>query len=329
MKYFATALAFVLLAQASLQAEVIKPNDVRATSQFGLGLNVENLVNGDQGAAVGLTDYGLVAEGGPGVLDDSHRPNIQMQPAYGWISGCSDAGIPGGDPGVDCSANVFAVSPEEEQIVEFQFDGSYDLSAMYIWNENDEVSALDRGVNEFELQVSTQRVGDTFTPAGTFNLTADDGFSNNYAQMISMAGNGIRRVRLLVNSRHGGTAEDYVGLAEVRFEGTLVELDLAADGDKDDDVDGADFLLLQRGFGFGNLDTFLGSTLSATQSEGDYDNNNVVNGDDIAAWANEYGLPAPLGAAQFVPEPSTLLLGFLALLGGFWRLRPALVRVKS
>ncbi len=323
----AIALAMTMAAQAG--ADVIKPNDVRATSQFGLGLYIENLVNGDQGAAVGLSNYGLEAAGGPGILDDGHIPNIPMETPFGWISGCADAGIEGGDPGVDCSGDIFAVSPEEEQIVEFEFDGAYDLTAMHVWNENDEVSALDRGLKDFELQVSTQRTGGTFTSVGTFSLTADDGFANNFAQAVPFVSSGVRRVRLLVDSRHGGEAEDYVGLAEVRFEGTLVTQDLAADADKDGDVDGNDFLVQQRGMTFGEIDTFLNTTLTATQSEGDFDNNNVVNGDDVTVWASEFGQSAALTASlQGIPEPSTFLLGLLVVLSVLSGHRPALARVK-
>lgn len=330
MKKLFAAVVILMTLPTEADADVIKPNDVRATSQFGLGLNVENLVNGDQGAAIGLSNYGLEPAGGAGVLDDGHQPNLSGQPGLGWISGCMDAGIEGGDPGVDCSSNIFAVEPEEAQIVEFEFDGAYDLTAMHVWNENDESFALDRGVDEFELQVNTQRTGGTFTSLGTFNLTADDGFANNFAQELPFTASGIRRVRFLINSRHGGEQEDYVGLAEVRFEGTLVTQDLAADGDKDGDVDGNDLLVMMRGMTFGELDTFLNSTLTATQSEGDYDNNNVVNGDDVTAWAGEFGQSAALSASiQGVPEPSTLLLGLLSAIGILLGRRPALAWVKT
>ncbi len=70
---------------------------------------------------------------------------------------------------------------------------------------------------------------------------------------------------------------------------------LAGDFDVDGDVDGADFLLWQRGTSVGNL----------------------------ADWESNYGLPAPLAAGSAgtgaVPEPSSLLLAVasaLALAGG-------------
>lgn len=330
MKRLTSAIAIALALAIHAQADVIKPSDIRATSQFALGLNLENLINGDQGAAVGLTDFGLVSAGGAGVLDDSHVPNISGGDARGWISGCLDSGIAGGDPGVDCSSDIFAVSPADEQIIEFEFDGAYDLAAMHVWNENDEIFALDRGVNEFELQVNTERTGGTFTSVGTFNLIADDGFSNNFAQEIALVQSGIRRVRMLINSRHGGNSENYVGLAEVRFEGSLVTADLASDADKDGDVDGADLLTFQRNHTRGEVETTFNSTLSATQSEGDFDNNNVVNGDDLAVWASEFGQSTPLSSTiGSVPEPSTLVLGLGAALGSLFAGRSVIHRLKS
>ena len=314
MKRLASAVAIMMALTVHANADVIKPNDVRATSHFGVGLNIENLVNGDQGPAVGLTHFGLIEAGGPGVLDDVHGISVSQTPdQWGYISGCNDAGIDGGDPG-SC-ANIFAVEPVDDQIIEFEFDGSYDLSNVHIWNDNEDGFAPDRGVNEFEIQVSPDRTGATFTAVGTtYNLTADDGFSNNSAQEFPLVASAIRRVRLLINSNHG-ISEAYVGLAEVRFEGSLVTQDLAADADKDGNVNGSDFLLWQQNFGVGQVETVFNSTLTATQSEGDFDNNNVITGADLAVWASEFGQPSALGGASHaVPEPSTVLLGVCATL---------------
>ena len=312
MKSYAIALCLLLLMTSFSAADVIKPNDVRATSQFGVGLNVENLVNGDQGAEIGLPHYGLISAGGAGVLDDEHGVVYSGTPdQWGWISGCNDGGIPGGDPGVDCGTDPFAVEPVDEQIVEFEFDGAYDLTDIHLWNDNED-GFVERGVDEFTIEVNTSRTGGTWTPiAGTYNLTKDLGFLNNVAQDKALVASGVRRVRLVINSNHLPGEELYVGLSEVRFSGTLVTLDLAADGNKNGFTDGVDFLLMQRNFGLGQLETFLNSTLSATQSEGDYDNDNYINDDDFAAWAAEFGSAAPAIAAATsaaIPEPSTLML---------------------
>ncbi len=105
---------------SGVQADVIKPNDVTATSEFGLGNNIVNLVNGDQGADIGMsTTFGLIPAGDPNsVLDDVHEEwasdfsNI-IPNATGWTSGCITAGIPGGssseDRDADChNPNLFA-----------------------------------------------------------------------------------------------------------------------------------------------------------------------------------------------------------------------------
>lgn len=329
MKIISASLLVLLILVGAASADVIKPVDVRSTSQFSLGLNIENLVNGDQGPAVGLTDFGLVSAGGPGVLDDEHQivggPNN-----FGWISGCFDGGIDGADhedPNGVCG-DVFAVSSPDDQIVEFEFDGSYDLTNMHVWNDNEDGFAEDRGLDEFEIQVSPDRKGDTFTPIGTtFNLTPDDGFSNNLAQVIALDPNsakGIRRVRLLINSNQDPNSGDYVGLSEVRFEGTLVDLDLAADADGDGMTTGLDFLIWQQSrridlsgnlVTLGQVETFLNTTLTATKREGDFDNNNVVTGNDLTVWEGEYGQTSFGIAVASVPEPATIALGIAALAG--------------
>lgn len=82
-----------------------------------------------------------------------------------------------------------------------------------------------------------------------------------------------------------------------------------ADFDQDGDVDGADFLKWQRGFG-------LGTTLA----EGDANGDNLVDGDDLTVWRNQFGRPS-LSAFATVPEPATgsLLLGVVSIGLSCWR----------
>lgn len=326
MKLNLPILLLILVSTSLATAEVIKPVDVRATSHFGLGLNVENLINGDSGPEIGLEHFGLIPGGDPGVQDDLHGvvgrlDDPSLVDEWGYISGCADAGIEGGDPGVDCSqaSNIFAVSPVDDQIIEFEFDGAYDLSSAYIWNDNEDGFAGDRGVDEFEIQVSPDRSGDTWTAVGTtYNLTANDGFGPAAADTIEFTANGVRRVRLLINTRLGPANEQYVGLSEVRFEGTLVTQDLKADGDNDGDVDGLDFLRWQYWYGLGQLETFTNSTLQGTRSRGDYDASNAILGGDLAVWASEYGSTgsAEVVGSVGVPEPTALGLVSLGLIAG-------------
>lgn len=62
----------------------------------------------------------------------------------------------------------------------------------------------------------------------------------------------------------------------------------SADFDGDGDVDGADFLTWQQGFGSGT-----------TRAEGDADFDNDVDGDDLAIWQLQYGNGSPIGSADF------------------------------
>jgi hypothetical protein len=58
----------------------------------------------------------------------------------------------------------------------------------------------------------------------------------------------------------------------------------AADFDADEDVDGADFLTWQRGFG-----TDAGAGMVAPQSEGNANADQFINGADLAIWQEEFG----------------------------------------
>ncbi len=81
-----------------------------------------------------------------------------------------------------------------------------------------------------------------------------------------------------------------------------------ADFDNDNDVDGADFLTWQRGFGVGT-----------TPEAGDANDDNLVNADDLAVWKAQFGVGVPATAAVgAVPEPSTAALLLGGALGGLW-----------
>lgn len=75
-----------------------------------------------------------------------------------------------------------------------------------------------------------------------------------------------------------------------------------ADFDDDDDVDGRDFLIWQRGFGVGT-----------TNATGDADGNGSVDGADLVIWQGQYGAGGV--ATISVPEPSGIFLCFFGTAG--------------
>lgn len=84
-----------------------------------------------------------------------------------------------------------------------------------------------------------------------------------------------------------------------------------ADFDDDGDVDGADFLVWQRGFGL---------TGQPDKSTGDSNGDGNVDGTDLANWQSQYS-PSPLAAVFAVPEPSSLALAGLCFVSLLFRRR--------
>jgi hypothetical protein len=72
----------------------------------------------------------------------------------------------------------------------------------------------------------------------------------------------------------------------------------------DGDIDGGDFLALQRGFGI---------TENATLQDGDADHDGEVDDDDYKVWNQSFGT-AGIEASGVVPEPGSIVLGLLAMI---------------
>lgn len=82
------------------------------------------------------------------------------------------------------------------------------------------------------------------------------------------------------------------------------EVPYSADFDTDDDVDGSDFLVWQRGFGI---------TAGASLAQGDANGDGAIDSLDLQLWASAFGSPAALTAVQVIPEPSGLTFVFAAM----------------
>jgi hypothetical protein len=84
-----------------------------------------------------------------------------------------------------------------------------------------------------------------------------------------------------------------------------------ADFDGDGDVDGADFLSWQVGFGTG---------AGANHGQGDSNADGDVDADDLAAWTSQYGSHAITAATAAVPEPVGVV-GMMLAIAAVYRVR--------
>lgn len=98
----------------------------------------------------------------------------------------------------------------------------------------------------------------------------------------------------------GTPIEDYPGkVRPPTFDMVAVAPANNADFNNDNVVDGNDFLIWQRG---------LGLTGQTDKSTGDADGNGVVNGADLSIWKMKFGGPPAVAAGGAVPEPATYVL---------------------
>ncbi len=94
-------------------------------------------------------------------------------------------------------------------------------------------------------------------------------------------------------------------LAEIPGGGGVIPLEMV-DFNADGYVDGADFLVWQRGVGM----------LNPTHADGDADGNGFVDGDDLNYWRtyiDSYNLPPTTPTVGAVPEPASAVLALLTL----------------
>jgi hypothetical protein len=89
-----------------------------------------------------------------------------------------------------------------------------------------------------------------------------------------------------------------IHIDEVNF--TNLDLEFSADADSDEDVDGADFLSWQRGFGQND---------GTSVADGDFNFDGQVTADDLAVWETQYDTgPSFVASSVSVPDPSSVSL---------------------
>ena len=165
--------------------------------------NVRHLIDGS-----GLSGTGSV-------LTQTHDASANA--ATMWHAGPNNGGL-GGPVGNPPAVNT--------QRLEFDLGANYDLDASYFWNLN-QAGNTGRGVKLFAMQVSSSTTG-AFTPTGfdgasvnDHQLTQGTGTAGLGAHAVLWQMQDVRRVRVDILTDWSGLADDYVGLSEVRFLGSL------------------------------------------------------------------------------------------------------------
>jgi hypothetical protein len=129
--------------------------------------------------------------------------------------------------------------------------------------------------------------------------TGENGSIDNVL-VYEAAGSDFRILGLDMITTAEASGGSFVDLEDTEFSFAYIDFNappvapnvgLAGDVDGDGDVDGRDFLTIQRGFG------------------------SLYDGDDIAAWKQNYGMSSSLSTIAVVPEPTSVALLALSVAG--------------
>ena len=178
---------------------VIPDVTVKTTSQWSgpTAGRKENMINGS-GLSVGGSDETKTHDA------DATGNNV-------WHGGPDEGGM---GPGATGNPPLVA-----DQVVEFDLGANYDLTGAHVWNMN-QSGYPGRGVKDVEILVSSATTG-AFTPLTTTRFAQDTNAPGLVAQVVPFTGaTNVRRVRFAIQSAWSGLESEYVGLSEVRFQGT-------------------------------------------------------------------------------------------------------------
>lgn len=192
---------------------------------------------------------------------------------------------------LNSSPTLTAGVPQNLGLFDVNFDnvfsgvinGTGDLDGDAVFNDDRVLSSADGSVHYRQGDTVSATFGNTkynWTISYTGDITWTDAANSVVA--------GVSDV--------GGTDVVLVGLSSE----TIATDD--ADFNNDGTVDGADFLVWQRGFGTGT-----------NNGTGDANGSGGVDGADLAIWKTQFGAAPPaIGAVGAVPEPAAALLAGLA-----------------
>jgi hypothetical protein len=101
----------------------------------------------------------------------------------------------------------------------FDLGTTHEVSAAYIWQMN-QPCCLGRGVRTFGIFTSPNATGPITDYVGTFELAMGSGTTAEGVQTLSFTASNVRRVLFAISNDWNAASSDYVGLSEVRFDGT-------------------------------------------------------------------------------------------------------------
>jgi len=282
------------------------------TDPFG---SLINLINGDtdpNGTNNGLVEDGTANPEVPvalateqDALDSDHRNIFTGEDpglaGWHWVTAgrngddFSDFFDSSGDPG----------TTDAPITIDFDLGGTFDVGGMFVWRYNGGFGSLEQNnPKDWTIEFSTDG-GSNYGNMETIPTLTNSGLGGNAvgSELLSFTSHQADSVRITITDNFKGEpglafGGDRVGLAEVRFQGLEVASD-DADFDMDTDVDGADFLIWQRGFG---------AMGSGTLATGDANGDTNIDAADLAIWETQYGSGALVASITSVPEPSTTLL---------------------
>jgi hypothetical protein len=158
-------------------------------------------------------------------------------------------------------------------------------------------------INESELYVLRNPIlpEGMFTGHGFAGLKFPIGAATHYGWLELNVDNAAGRATAL------GWAYDDVPGQSIAAGVGLPPSALAGDFDRDNDVDGSDFLKWQYD---------LGLAVTPIGAGADGDSDGTVDGDDLAFWRNGFGDTAAMPAAATIPEPRSLDLCLLVVIAG-------------
>ena len=135
-----------------------------------------------------------------------------------------------------------------DQFLIFDLGDNYDIEGALVWQMSQfEEGVLDltgRGVDEFDIYLSTDDNPETWTLYSTEHLAKSSELTSELAQEISILASNVRMVKFDIQSCHSGLAQDYVGLSEVRFLLAQESPAIPGDANRDGKVDGSDVTIL-------------------------------------------------------------------------------------